>query len=908
MKSKKNALSTPKAKPQPKRLPQPQKVVLRVFSTIADEKTRNLVLEGSGFAGATFKVGKAQLKPLQVSTHNVLLSGREIDAAGGGPLRIRARDGRIVTVDLTPKFNRPNVWYRFSGPDGHWFAPTGLSQPMLVLQVVFLDVTADWSGPDGAAHLGQLLNGPGCCANNFWQEASYGKTSFRFDIDPSIITLPGKLADYLIPIPNSSMYWFDTVRMIEDALTARVQSMSDADAESFLNSYMGVMISHAVNKDESNITGSEVVYWPHSDCHEVFYVRGIQYGMGYVCSTHAWGQTDYLGSWPVFTHELGHVLGLPDLYPSQNIPDTYEGQEVMQWDIMCNGQGDANPTAWEKAYRTTVPTDPGTAPSEPWMTQDDIVSLDPPGPGQTNSAEALLVPSSLELPPTNPFTASHPGVPLAHAVCLHLDPNRHILVEARQLGPIVAAPPFGASDYDQSIPCDGVIITEAVDNLDLFPATRRNVTLLSPDFSHGLPSWEQVTIGGGTITSWEDTAKRTKVELLEVVQTNPKVFHIKASWGPGPASNLYIAPWSPPPWESPDIWADDEANGWDVYTHSDVNLNPSVPGYPVGNGDALAVGSHCRLYARVHNIGDHDAQNVKVDFAIVLPPGVGSDIAIGSTIIPSIPSGTAALAMVEWTPGSSNGGHVCVQARAAVQPDELISVDNVAQENLTDWYVKKSSPYVPVEFRFQICNSLPEARLFEVEVIGLRKGFHVDVQPRYCWLEPAETRIGRARCVVADSVPLEDSERKAPIVHLQFKIFSGHEIDRIGGISGWVHCVRKASPKISVVPVGGDKAKAQSEGAPTTTARTGPGAEVRASYAMSAGPVAGAQVAVRLERPNGKTVTVERGVTDRNGRVKIWLDAPRGFSPKDEYSAVVMLVPMIGIGPETTVCKFHFTR
>lgn len=88
----------------------------------------------------------------------------------------------------------------------------------------------------------------------------------------------------------------------------------------------------------------------------------------------------------------------------------------------------------------------------------------------------------------------------------------------------------------------------------------------------------------------------------------------------------------------------------------------------------------------------------------------------------------------------------------------------------------------------------------------------------------------------------------------------------------------------------------------------GPSAEVNAYYVTSGGPVAGAQVAVRLERTNGKTVTVERGVTDGKGHVKIWLPAPPDFLPEDEYRAVVMLQPLIGIGPDVTVRTFHFTR
>ncbi|MFZ9858811.1 MAG: LamG-like jellyroll fold domain-containing protein [Roseiflexaceae bacterium] len=86
-----------------------------------------------------------------------------------------------------------------------------------------------------------------------------------------------------------------------------------------------------------------------------------------------------------------------------------------------------------------------------------------------------------------------------------------------------------------------------------------------------------------------------------------------------------LRPWREAPgnsYETTDIWIDSPLNGYNVYRNGMWNDLSGVP-VPRGNGDAPAVGSINRIYARVRNLGTMDANNVVVRFNISDPGGVG---------------------------------------------------------------------------------------------------------------------------------------------------------------------------------------------------------------------------------------------------------------------------------------------
>ena len=883
----------------------------------------------------------------------------------------------------------PSNLFTFSAPVNPTVAPSQLNQKFLVLMVLPADGTLP-SGMTEAtmqADLISKLSGPGKCVNGFWQEASYGKASFIFDVYEKVITLAnnkfdcfhaaqpkridgmgvtfpitwaggetldlagansfsttveflsgdqtldeivaqinatidqawnasseapiiasdnagqirlesaakeksavlevagGTAVDLLglsNPIVTAGIDGLDRrYEVFVEAMEKRTENMSEADAQAFLAQYAGVIVSYAVGEGFSYYRANAATW--------TFNVRGGSFELGNVYITNGY-------PWQVFAHETGHTLGLPDLYDEPGLPELV-GEELGAWDIMAGGWQDAHPSAWNKAERTSKKGSSEAGYNDPWIPASTMHIVTAPPPGKNIHTEALLLPLNTSLPAINPFAASHPGIPLVHAARIDFDQNHALYVEARDKGPFVSTT-LGSANYDSEIPAEGVIVTDAINDLTGIPIYRANDTLLTP---YGDP----IDIVGESYDENISVTSKLSLRCLEVITGSPTVYRLGIDWGPGSFFDLRIDPWQPPPWESRDIWVDTQVdNDWDEYNHSDPNANPDVAGYPVGNGDRLRVNWPARVYARVWNDGDHDASNVKVNFAIVVPPGVGPGIGIGSCTIPFIAAGKFGLAMVEWTPSTSNGGHVCIQATIEHQPNELNALNNLAQENLTDWYVEGASPYTDVEFPFQVQNPLPDRAHFRIQTEGLKPGYHVQVSPVDFWLKPGEVTKGLARIHVDQNVGFDSDTTVAthegerhfpPKVSLNFQVLYRCNWTPFGGISGLVHSVRKSSLKVE------------------TSVRDHPteGGGNRELYALvtatnAQGAVKGANVTVRVMSPKHEVAILVHRRTDNQGKATIPLILPQHFSRVDDYRGEFVLSPTTSTGPADTELTMRF--
>jgi hypothetical protein len=108
--------------------------------------------------------------------------------------------------------------------------------------------------------------------------------------------------------------------------------------------------------------------------------------------------------------------------------------------------------------------------------------------------------------------------------------------------------------------------------------------------------------------------------------TDPEIYCVRVRFGAAVNEpDVGLRPWREAPgnsYETTDIWIDSPLNGYGVYRNGTWNDLSGVP-VPRGNGDAPAVGSINRIYARVRNLGTIDANNVVVNFHISNPAGVG---------------------------------------------------------------------------------------------------------------------------------------------------------------------------------------------------------------------------------------------------------------------------------------------
>ena len=638
-------------------------------------------------------------------------------------------------------------------------------------------------------------------------------------------------------------------------------------------------------------------------------------------------------------HEVGHNLDLPDQYEegTRNV-----GTEPGNWDCMDNNSF-SHPSAWVKSYRSSR-----FVPASRWVDASRVATVD----SATQSVEVLLAPLESKYPATNPFAQTHPGVPLRHAVRVDLSPGHAYYVENRQHGDYDDVN-FGKVNYSRHLPGDGIIITDAVDDPSSLSISRVPTVMVHPrgfdvpkvpetaidqvmaaatvaakqaiidayvpavipqsvadrvarttkrqDVEWLLRSHREGeirafypvdTLGEDVLVHEFPDGSQIRVKLLEVIGTaRPFVYRVRVSWGqPGSWFDLETRRWqNPPPYESEDIWIDSEENGWGVYEHSDAAANPGVPGNPVLNGDRPWVGHDNRVMARVWNHGDIAQNNVRVDFAEVVPPGQSGGYTFDTDYV-NIPAGGSAIATGIWRPKKVPANeHGCVAAQVEYRDWDLSAQvigernqnNNTAQENIGDFYVSASSPYESIELPFEFASPLPDPCEMSFRAHGLEPGWSLRVEPYRFRLQPGESMQGRVLLEAEDTVPLEDPEEGslAPTISLEAMVRIGCTWEPIGGFSMIAHTVRRSEMDVTVDPAGG-------------------GTHVGVEARDTVGPIVRANVAVALVLGDERVVSVTRFETDADGRAHVFVPIDWGqFAQGAPLSLDVRLSPKGQSGP-----------
>lgn len=641
----------------------------------------------------------------------------------------------------------------------------------------------------------------------------------------------------------------------------------------------------------------------------------------------------------VHAHETGHNLGLPDLYEEGW---RFVGAEPGLWDVM-DANSFSHPTAWIKSYCSNVAT-----PDARWMSGADIAQLDP----TVRSIEVLLLPSETPFPATNPFATSHPGIPLCHAIKIPLDTNHAFFVENRQRGPC-SDPALGDVEFSTHLPGDGLLVTDAVDDLSVPQLPRSNVVLVHPtdldvadipdeviDMVLAAPTSQAKAlllapyvpsqipqpvadeiIAAKThheieevIRAFRDQQVRSfypidqvgeevvlhqfpdgndiRVQLRELVgAARPQVCLVRARWGhPGSWFDLEIRRWeNPPPWQSDDIWIDSEENGWDTYEHHDAAANPDIPGHPILNGDRPWVRHENRVYARVWNHGDIPVNNVRVDFTIAVPPGQSPGVPFDTDYV-DIPAGGWAVAKGRWAPLDVPADeHACIGVTVEYQPWDLAA--NVVGERNAD-------------------NNSAQENIgdFYVE----RASPYRDVVAPFQFANPLPDRVemklaargltpGWTLTVQPYHFWLEPGEMVEGEATLHADDTVPSEDPQEGRPAPLISLDALVQTGCSWVPIGGFTMCAHAVRRSTLEAVVDPagdGIHVTAHASTADGPISGANVAIRLIGSEGQTLTVIRSTTDQHGHAHGFVPTePAAISPAAPPEVEVRLSPTRSTGP-----------
>lgn len=806
-------------------------------------------------------------------------------------------------------------------------------------------------GPESVAQIKDFVNSvidatpfpgdPNLKPRAYWSDIGQFRIQTADVVDPgATLSVSGSAVEMLGLGPNDiTVYEGSKVQdqhlnlLLTDAVRAVANLQPDPSA--YLNHYYGVVVSLATHlawysiRAEASFGAGEVPIFENQKSSKIAY---------YFITTPETAET--------CAHETGHNLSLPDLYQEGW---RIEGAEVGDWDLMDGGVW-SHPVAWGKAYQSNV-----AEPTARWMHPDTIATLDT----SAESIEVLLLPNESPFPELNPFARSHPGVPVCHALRIPLDANRAFYVENRQRGPY-SGNVLQPANHSQHLPGDGVVVTDAIDDVGLAHLPRASVVLAPPldlhlahipqnvldDVANAATKDDKLFILSPYVPSeipphvaglMADARSRKdigiilddhrtrqvqsiypvdtvgeemrlyqlpdgggdiRVKLLEVIgDSTPRAYLVRATRGrQGEWFDLEIRKWvNPPPYESWDIWIDSEENGWDQYEHHDAAANPDIAGNPIQNGDRPWVAHENRVYAGVWNHGDIAQNNVRVDFEVMSPPGSSAGYPLAPDFV-NLPAGGWALAQTRWTPlGLPADAHACVIARVEYKPwnlqthvtGETNANNNSAQENLTDFYVERGSPYSPESVPFEFANPLPCRAEMKLHATGLKPGWTLAVEPYTFTLEPGERIEGFATLAAADSVPLEDSENAGPppLVSLEVMVRTRCTWERAGGFSMLAHAVRKAELHLSADPAG-------------------PGIYLRAIASAAGQPVPGANVAARLIAPGGRTLHVTRATTNAAGSATLLLTTEWDRFPADTvYRIEGRLTPSKRQGPAQSIIE-----
>jgi len=475
--------------------------------------------------------------------------------------------------------------------------------------------------------------------------------------------------------------------------------------------------------------------------------------------------------WQTWAHELGHNLGLWDLYAKSTHDSLYASQDYLrQWGMMNSHIGASHTTAWHK-------TNPFRRTGDPWVKPEDIIDFTGPADGNvTDTHKFTLIP--LEYPMSDYPDAGTPEYPAFHVARLELSSKHRVMLEHRMPGPAYSQRlPGQAGDYiPQTAPPNpatdgGLIITDTTDPWAPHPY-RSPVHMLNP---HGSDNARGLNVvGPSDPLSYPDTLDlANSVPAYDGIKISaisrepgpagkPDAMQVEVEWGPSPYIELEIRPWeAPATYGTKDIWIDWTGDDEDLY---------DGPGEepPVGNGDnthyhpeGAAIN---KVRVRVHNNGTKDATGVTVQAKVNTPMGLGSAgkfLDLGAESDPQdIPAGGYKNFEFDWAPKEK--GHTCIRAeivQGAV--GDLDLTNNWAQENVTDFEPSAGSPYTPYEFTFDVNNDYTVPADVTLMPTGLIPGMVLELEKDYLVLHADEEVTLRGRLFLdEDEIPPHPDDRK----------------------------------------------------------------------------------------------------------------------------------------------------
>ena len=395
----------------------------------------------------------------------------------------------------------------------------------------------------------------------------------------------------------------------------------------------------------------------------------------------------------VMNHEIGHGLGLPDLYSATGFRD--DVQYIDDWCNMAGNNADYNHLcAWSKWFVDWIPESADAAVNR-------VIDVPMPSPTGVDTTEAWLVPvehwdSTIR---ADVEATVGTGLPIGQMMKIHLGSD----------GGVIDIAEFRATgvNFSQNLsPVPAVVVTNVLD-----PDTDRRwaVNGLYRRSVHLLNQGNELTSPGDR---WDFAAgvefplKGCVAEVVDIQSIRGgsiPICRLRIEREAAEFVDLYFDD-NVPSWRSPDIWVDWRGNNADP---DEPDIYPE--GTPTDQGEAVRYpgsGSEAHfVVARPHNDGNVHAEDVKVKWFICDPPGAGDDgrwVERDTVTLAQLNDGDWEAIPFPWAVTPDVNDHQCLRAEiidwtiptgvdpatgdtVALAGDDVTLQNNMAQKNVFDF-------------------------------------------------------------------------------------------------------------------------------------------------------------------------------------------------------------------------------
>ncbi|MCV7255906.1 hypothetical protein H7J86_27430 [Mycobacterium hackensackense] len=553
--------------------------------------------------------------------------------------------------------------------------------------------------------------------------------------------------------------------------------------------------------------GDKRFVWPHASIGPESFLAGTNVAdqklFGYLFAPPDFATQDGRQLHSTVSHELGHTLGLPDLYNFPSYAPNITSRLVPDWDMM-GGSRDTLPH-----YSLSNRMRQG------WIDASHLKLYNFIGQGAVNDPITLHA-AELGAPPAG----------RVRGIEIRLADGWNTYVEYRATQPAQIADGLPANRR--------VVITDVTSDSFVTPNSRPPIIFVANDSDGDGPILD-------TNRDYDDVDPATQKSLqIRVTSTAADNAVINVKYGSNGRPDPGIRPWTGGPnWQSPDIEVRNAKSAAD----------------PGRWFNTPWVGNPNTIVAKVRNSGDLLCKGVVVDFFVVeFTTGDGPMIPLGSDTHDIAPTSTVEFS-TGWSP-PADSGHYCIIVRIRLYQDPAIAgvvetniYNNEARSNYTRFVSASASPSSRPSVEVALANPFEESTLVRAVVRQTHPYHRVYVDHTWLRVPAGSSRRVRVFDEALHGFPEEDR--------------IGHDIteelwgrDNQVSIEGWAERPFAADCGASTL-TGGAGIRVGSGRATDTTIE-------RAGFTQAAGEVR--WVGEGGGHPNGSVVVVARE-TDENGVV-----------------------------------------